>query len=67
LDRLVGLKNPAGNRAGDVDATRELAECRNHLIALASAINLIDDPDELETTPTAEIARLASLKIIQLQ
>jgi hypothetical protein len=62
LNRLLGLRNPAGNQAGDVDAARELAECRSHL----ENLDLVAD-DELDATPTAELARLASLELMKLQ
>lgn len=57
LDRLVGLQNPAGNRAGDVDAAVELDEVRGHLV------DLVDNAVDL---PTGEIARLVALKFLQM-
>ena len=58
--RIEGLytttdADPAGDEHED-----ELIEIRGHLVAL----DLVDDPDELDATPTAELARMASLAML---
>jgi hypothetical protein len=59
LTELIAMKGPAAGLATNVNATAELDEVRRHLIATG----LVDDHDDL---PTTEMARLVSLKTMQM-
>lgn len=60
LNLLIGLRGPEDNPADDFGAVDDLAECRAHL----ENLELVAD-NELDSTPTPELARLAAMKVMQ--